>query len=456
MILRRATPALGLVVLALGACGGDGAKTPTPQPKPAGAASAGREATECGTYSGRGCAPEAKRVDLARPAFSNPTKITNKLFPISNLHSALLLGHVDGKPFRTETTLLPGTRTVTWDGERIPVRVSQYMAYLDGRLEEVALDRYAQADDGSVWYLGEDVFDYEKGTVALTEGTWLAGRDGPAAMIMPASPKVGDVFRPENVPGIVWEEVSVESVDETVDGPRGPVSGALVTSELHTDGSREKKVFAPGYGEFRTAGGGDLEAIALAVPTDALPGSVPPELSSLSTGAGGMLELARLEDWEAAAAMLARVDAAWEALRGREQPPMIAERLDADLDALHRSLKKRDAAGLAQESIDVGQSALDLQLRHRPPPEIDRERLHLWTQQLRVDAAAKDLDGVEGAVAALEWTWQRIASGVRPEDNRDIDARLRALRGATDARNLPAAADHAARLGARIRSAEKT
>ena len=85
---------------------------------------------------------------------------------------------------------MPGTRTVTWNGEQIPVLVSQYMAYLDGRLEEVALDRYAQADDGSVWYLGEDVFDYRSGAIAITEGTWLAGREGPAAMIMPGDAKV--------------------------------------------------------------------------------------------------------------------------------------------------------------------------------------------------------------------------------------------------------------------------
>jgi hypothetical protein len=31
------------------------------------------------------------------------------------------------------------------------VVLSQYLAYLDGRITEVALDRYAQADDGSVW-----------------------------------------------------------------------------------------------------------------------------------------------------------------------------------------------------------------------------------------------------------------------------------------------------------------
>ena len=43
--------------------------------------------TECGTYSGRGCSPTSARVDLERPTFSNPTNITNPLFPISTLES---------------------------------------------------------------------------------------------------------------------------------------------------------------------------------------------------------------------------------------------------------------------------------------------------------------------------------------------------------------------------------
>ena len=36
-----------------------------------------------------------------------------------------------------------------------------------------------------------------------THGTWIAGIDGPAAMIMPADPRPGDVYRPENIPGLV-------------------------------------------------------------------------------------------------------------------------------------------------------------------------------------------------------------------------------------------------------------
>jgi hypothetical protein len=54
----------------------------------------------------------------------------------------------------------------------------------------------------------------------------------------------------------VFEEVTVQSVTESLDGPLGPIEGGMLSSELHSDGSREEKIFAPGYGEFSTSGGG--------------------------------------------------------------------------------------------------------------------------------------------------------------------------------------------------------
>ena len=99
-------------------------------------------------------APDSARVDLRVPSFSNPTKITNQLFPISSQASVLMLGHVDDERFRTEVTLLPYTRTIEWNGQAVETAVSQYVAYLGGEIQEVAYDHYAQAEDGSVWYFG--------------------------------------------------------------------------------------------------------------------------------------------------------------------------------------------------------------------------------------------------------------------------------------------------------------
>ncbi len=40
--------------------------------------------TECATENGSGCAPTSKRVVLAEPSFSDPTNVTNPLFPASS------------------------------------------------------------------------------------------------------------------------------------------------------------------------------------------------------------------------------------------------------------------------------------------------------------------------------------------------------------------------------------
>ena len=94
---------------------------------------------------------------------------------------------------------------------------------------------------------------------------------------------------------------------------------------------------------------------------------------------------------------------------------------------------------------------LDVRVRYRPVTEIDRARAVLHTQQLRVDAAAGDLPGVSGEVAVLEWMRERITGRLDAAALAELDTRVRDLRAASDSKNLPAAADHAARLAARLR-----
>ncbi len=362
------------------------------------------------------------RVDRATPKFSDSTTITNPLFPISRLQSVVLNGRVDGKPFRTETTLLPDTRIIEWtEGQCVKVLVSQYTAYLDGRIDEVALDFYAQADDGSVWYFGEDVFNYTDGVVRDTGGTWLAGKEGPAAMIMPAAPQVGQVHRPENIPGLVFEEVAVARVSQRVAGPRGQIAGALVSRELHDDGSFSDKVFAPGYGEFSSAHDGDLEALALAVPTDTVPGPPPGELTRLTNGVDEVFRAIRVANWARAASVATAMTAAWSAHRATGVPPRLIAPTDAALKALRRAIAGRASITARHASLDVLQAGLDLQLRYRSQVAIDRARFDLWLRQLILDASIGDAAGANGDVATLEWIRDRIARATDPSHLAGID-----------------------------------
>jgi hypothetical protein len=391
-------------------------------------------------------APESQRVDIGVPTFSNPTDVTNPLFPVSDQESVLLLGRVDGQPFRTEVTLLPETRIIEWQGQRVEVLVSQYVAYLGGRIHEVAYDLYAQADDGSVWYFGEDVFNFKDGAIVDTHGTWIAGRDGPAAMIMPADPSVGNVYRPENIPGFVFEEVTVKSVGQTLEGPLGPTDGGLVIEELHMDGNTEDKSFAPGYGEFFTAGGGDVEALALAVPTDAASGPAPADLVDLISGALGVFDTAGSEDWSAATATIEEMTGAWEIYRAVEVPRMIEPRMTRALRALGAAVEAQQAERTRQAAIDVARWSLDLELRHLPQAQIDLARFDLWLAQLLIDAEAGDAAAVNGDFFTLDYIRDRILHTLDAADVTRLNTQLEKLAGAVGDEDLAATADAAGQI----------
>ena len=362
---------IGLVlVLAVAACQPGAGTT-----RPAGQATSTRATGATGpcvrNEQGSAClpvAPEGDRVDRARPGFTDPTRITNPRFPVADLTQVLQLGHEGGKPLRVEVTRLPRPRTIEWDGRRVGTVASQFVAYLDGRIQEVAVDYFAQADDGSVWYFGEDVANYRDGTVADHDGSWLAGRDGPPGMIMPADPREGDVYRSENIPGLVFEQDTVRSTTGAVDGPRGPVQGATLVEELLMDGTVEHKAFAPGYGEFRAQAKDELVTVALALPLDA---------------AGG-------------------------------GPELLAGQMTGTLAKLATAAAAHDPARTGQAALGAEQAALDLRLRHRPPAEVDLTRLDLWARRLLADAAAKDRGAVAGDVATLQVLWNRAGHAADP------------------------------------------
>jgi len=172
------------------------------------------------------------------PHFTHPTEITNPLYPISLTGQVISLGTEDGKPARNEVTLLPDTKMIAWNGQEDEARVVQFVGYSDGKLIELAYDYFAQADDGSVYYLGEDVSNYEDGKIIDHEGSWLAGKDGaPPGLIMPASPKVGQVFTPEDLPGVVLETDEVLSLTEKATTPAGPIENGVLVKETLMDGS---------------------------------------------------------------------------------------------------------------------------------------------------------------------------------------------------------------------------
>ncbi len=185
--------------------------------------------------------------------FSHPRDITNPWLPLAYLKQDILEGTEGGMKIRIERTLLPNKhKKFVIAGQTIDSLVMEDREIKNGELEEVTLDYFAQDDEGNVYYLGEDVDEYENGKVKGHEGAWLLGKDTQhPGIIIPAHPKVGDKFKSEDVNQEIHEDDEILSVNETVSVPAGTYENCVKLKEMLADGTTEFKFYAPGVGVIR-------------------------------------------------------------------------------------------------------------------------------------------------------------------------------------------------------------
>ena len=204
----------------------------------------------CSSMDGSGTA------QTPSPKFSHPREITHPYLPLAALKQDVL----ENKSDRVERTARPEVHKTFQIGgqtvEALAVEDREYTA--TGDLTEATLDYFAQDDDGTVYYLGEDVNTYKNGKVSGHSGAWLLGRDTKTpGVLLPAHPKVGDKFQSENVPGITREDDKVVSISESVTVPAGTFTGCLKIKEHASDGATEFKLYAPGVGVIAELDSGD-------------------------------------------------------------------------------------------------------------------------------------------------------------------------------------------------------
>ena len=434
-----------IAALILAACS-DAAAPAAPATKPAVVGKPDGSAPDSGAPDST---TPSRRVDLAEPTFSNPTAITNPLFPKSKIPQTVALGAEGPEQLRFEATQLPQTRVIEWKGKKIETRVTHFVAYGDGRLIEIAFDHYAQADDGAVWYFGEDVDNYKDGAIENHNGTWLAGKDGNPGMIMPGSLKVGDMFRPEDIPKVVYEEATVLAVNLTVPGPRGQVNGAARVSLKLLDGTVEEKLYAPDYGEYQGAvkSLNELYDIAIAVSVDATPGAVPAELASIVTKAVSIIDAAKAADWNTASAASTEIEAAWTGYAKGGPWPRLTAQMTTELAKLKTAITAKSASDARQAAIHAATASLDFQLRYRTPAEVDLSRLVLWTHQVVLDADALGAGKLLGDAVVLNAIWKRAGHTVTSATKRTtIETNLKDLLAAASAKDFATSATLAATL----------
>jgi hypothetical protein len=185
--------------------------------------------------------------------FSRPREITNPYLPLATVKQDVLEGMEDGEKIRVERRMKPNKRrTYTFGDEEVESLVFEDRVYVNGKLAEVALDFFAQDDHGTVYYLGEDVDEYEDGKIIGHDGTWHYGLDTRVpGVLFPAQPKIGLKWRSEDVSNDISEIDEVVSLSEKVTTPCGTYENCIKVKESLADGTSEFKYYARGVGVVR-------------------------------------------------------------------------------------------------------------------------------------------------------------------------------------------------------------
>ena len=246
----------------------------------------------------------ATRSDAAQerpdPAHFSPV-ITNRYFPLAAIDTKIFEG-TDTDPdtgevveTRLESRVLPDTIVV--DG--VTVTVLEEKAYDDGELVEIALDYFAQHDNGDVWYFGEHVENYEEGEFKDNAGQWLSGVDGARAGIyIAANPAVGDTYEQELAPGVAEDKSTVLAVGESITVPAGTYTDCVRTRDYTPlePGIEEIKWHCAGAGLTRETGTGSVNelvsldpAVAGPAPTATAQGITATAVASTATPAAGIV-----------------------------------------------------------------------------------------------------------------------------------------------------------------------
>jgi hypothetical protein len=198
-----------------------------------------------------GAAVAGAQSGAPAPVFSDPAKIDNRYLPLTAFKRCVMRGRADdGTRERSVKTLLERTKRFDVEGQRVDAVVIRDAAYEDGRLVERTFDYFAQADDGTVYYLGEDVDNIRRGKVVNHHGSWLYGRDTDVpGVAMPPDPQVGDQWRFEDVLGITTESDRVEETGMRIRAGGRTFTGVIRIQEFtQPDGEVEYKLYAPGAG----------------------------------------------------------------------------------------------------------------------------------------------------------------------------------------------------------------
>lgn len=173
--------------------------------------------------------------------------VDNPYFPLAEGSRWVYEDVEGGTTERVEVTVLPDRKEILG----ISATVVRDVVTVDGVVVEDTLDWYAQDREGNVWYLGEDVKNYEDGVFVDSDGSFEAGVDGALpGIVMLADPQVGRAYRQEFYEGEAEDLGEVIALGQRRSVPAGSYDDVLVTRDwnpLEPDVVEEKS-YARGVG----------------------------------------------------------------------------------------------------------------------------------------------------------------------------------------------------------------
>jgi hypothetical protein len=170
----------------------------------------------------------------------------------------------DGETERIELEVLRETRQVMG----VTSTILHDRVFVDDELVEDTHDWFAQDKEGNVWYLGEEVDNYEDGILINHAGAWEWGVDGALpGVIMWADPAahIGEPYYQEYYRGKAEDMGQVLSLGQSVVVPFGSFEDVLETLDTTPlePGVREHKYYAPGVGVIKEQDVGSGETVLL-------------------------------------------------------------------------------------------------------------------------------------------------------------------------------------------------
>jgi len=214
--------------------------------------------------------------DFDAATFTNPTDIDNPYFPQIPGTTRTYMGETDEGTERIVIDVLSETKEIMG----INCRIVRDRVFLVDVLVEDTHDWFAQDDDGNVWYMGEEVDNYNYGNagnlIDIThEGAWEAGKDvagvGVIALpghVMRAVLMPGDIYSQEYYPGEAEDMGEIVALEVPVTLSDGTQYTCLQTRDftpLEPD-VNEHKYYASGIGlvaEEVVGGGERIELVSV-------------------------------------------------------------------------------------------------------------------------------------------------------------------------------------------------